>query len=255
MRDEPQIFITYFGPDKARAIALHRALAAAKHRPWCDAVDLLPGDRWDEVIPEALRASEIILVLVSEHGHDGWYARSEVADAIDQARKDRRRRVIPVRFDGVDHDRTPYGLRRVAGIEVHDDDFRPVLDGIGRIVAHLRGVPPPSVEPPPASRPEAPGSRPRGIDRAAIVDAAIQRHLDRDLLLSWLPRDISARLPQKRSYFEQIDSDLAELIRIGRLPEGDWALAVWLRQAERLAGPFAEARVFRAALEALDAQK
>lgn len=86
----------------------------------------------------------------------------------------------------------------------------------------------------------------------AVLMAAIRRKLDRGLLLSWIDDTIGAMLPGQASYYAQIESDLTELVKMGRVG-GTLLIAAWLRQAERLAGPFSEAKVFRAALDAVEA--
>ena len=86
------VFICFDEADRSRAIAVHRAFAASRMRPWCSALDLLPGDRWDRAIPRALANSIAVLVLVSDawpafgDAGEGWYAPDEVARAIDLAR-------------------------------------------------------------------------------------------------------------------------------------------------------------------------
>lgn len=258
MSDKPLIFIAYFGPDRGAAVSLHGALAAGGHRPWCDAIDLLPGDLWDEVIPARLKEATIILVLVSTTGHDSWYARSEVAEAIDRARADRSRRVIPVMLDGATKEDVPYGLRRVSHIDASRNDFTAVVDGIDRLLGRLSGDdgPRPTAPTKGAGKDVTAGhGGPPTIDLPGLVQATIRRRLDRDLLLSWLPDDLRAMMPTHRTYFEQITSDLAFLHKAGKLSDGQWALEVWLRQAERLAGPFAEARIYRGALQALAHQR
>lgn len=254
MSDKPLIFIAYFGPDRGAAVSLHGALAARGHRPWCDAVDLLPGDLWDELIPARLKEATIILVLVSTTAHDGWYARAEVAEAIDRARADRNRRVIPVMLEGATKEDVPYGLRRVSHIDAKRHDFTAVVDGMDRLLARLSDAPTPSADRPSQGPITAGHGNAPHLDLHGLVQATIRRRLDRDLLLSWLPDDLRAMMPTHRTYFEQITSDLEFLQRAGKLSDGQYALEVWLRQAERLAGPFAEARVYRAALQALAGQ-
>lgn len=257
MSDPPLIFIAYFGPDRPRAVALHTRLRAEGFHPWCDAVDLIPGDLWDEVIPGRLRAATLILVLISDNPHDGWYARAEIADAIRRVRRSDDRWVIPVVLDGASAEKMPYGLGIAAHVDVHRGDFTGVVDAVRRRL-ELAGHPVtrPVVTPTPSA--PSPDHRGRPVDGAppidvnAIVDAAVQRPLDRDLLLSWLPRTVSGLLPVKSTPIEQITSDVTRLVQFGRLDDGEWAIAIWLRQAVRLAGPFVEARVYRDALRALD---
>lgn len=144
------LFICYAGPDKAIAMALHHALADAGLTPWCDAIDLLPGQDWDEVIPAALKASRAVLVLVSkrwpivgERG-EGHYGPDELAIAIEHARRpDTALSLVPVRLDGAETARVPYGLRRKSHIESSSDDFDPIVDGMRRLLGQPSAPTPP----------------------------------------------------------------------------------------------------------------
>jgi hypothetical protein len=62
------IFLGYATPDADTAVRLHDSLIGsdANVDVFFDRKSLGLGDAWDEVIPEALRASRVILVLVSE---------------------------------------------------------------------------------------------------------------------------------------------------------------------------------------------
>lgn len=251
MSDTPMIFICCAESDEQIARRVHASLSKHGMRPWTASVDLMLGDRWDREISHAVQSAAILLVLVTrswpEHSSYGraesedFYAREQIAFAIELAREPGAdRRIIPVLVDGGSKSRLPYGLTRLVPVEI-DNGIGPLLDGLDRILARGREV---SAEVIPRVRPPRLGP----ADIKPIVMATIRRRLDRELLLSWIPDEIRAQLPIQRSYFDQITSDVTELVQQGTI-DGQLLIAVWLRQAERLAGPFSEAKVFRAALD------
>ena len=131
----PLVFICYAGPDAERAIALRDALARVGHNPWCDKIDLVPGDCWDDAIAQALAGAGVVVVLISRAGraHDGWYAREEIARAIAHARKNGKR-IIPVELDPGLRDGLPYGLSLLVQIEGHDRDWHRIADEIAAAI-------------------------------------------------------------------------------------------------------------------------
>ncbi len=194
MRAPPLIFICHAGPDRPAAVRIHRALDRAGLRPWCAALDLVPGEKWDEVIPERLTQAAAVLVLVTDRWPIvgdvgvGWYGPDEVALAIDHARRiDPRMSVVPARLDGAGPERLPYGLRRLTEIEASAADPRPIVDGLTRALERrARALTSPEV--PALNRRLAEAQQrltaleAQGADRATIEDAisakiAIKRSL------------------------------------------------------------------------------
>jgi formylglycine-generating enzyme required for sulfatase activity len=86
-------------------------------------------------IERALAGAGLVVVLISRAGseHDGWYAREEIARAIDDTRLDGKR-IIPVKLDPDLDERMPYGLRRLVAIDAHDRDWVRVADGIAAAI-------------------------------------------------------------------------------------------------------------------------
>jgi TIR domain len=112
------LFIAHAGPDQAEADALYDLLAPHL-RVFLDTRCLLPGDDWPRVLPAALRASSMTVVLVSLRVDAAFYANEEIAIAIDLARRDPdRHRVIPVLLDDPDEHYAllPFGLRSKHGL-------------------------------------------------------------------------------------------------------------------------------------------
>lgn len=108
--DEPtyDLFLAHAGPDKPAARRLYELLSP-RYRVFLDEKSLLPGDRWDEVIPAALKASRVTVLLTSEQAQRGYYDKEELAMAIAESRR-ADHRVVPVCLD--DHP-PPYGIQRL----------------------------------------------------------------------------------------------------------------------------------------------
>ena len=58
------VFIAHAGADGTPACELHAALKRRGLVPFVDRFDLMPGDPWDEVLPEALADSRVAVILV-----------------------------------------------------------------------------------------------------------------------------------------------------------------------------------------------
>ena len=117
------LFLAHAAPDKAHARRLH-ALLKDRCRVFLDESSVELGDSWDIAIRDAQRASLISVVMVSSHTDAAWYAREEIAAAIDLARSDAdSHRVVPLYLDGLPSrgDAVPYGLRLKHGMALDED--------------------------------------------------------------------------------------------------------------------------------------
>ena len=111
------VFLAHATPDQAAAEALHAALIALGLRPFCGALDLLPGDDWDLVLPGALRQSRIAALLVGATYDAAYYLRDEVALSVALARQDPTgHRAVPVFLHGQPA-QVPYGLNVKAPLD------------------------------------------------------------------------------------------------------------------------------------------
>jgi TIR domain len=130
------VFLAHAGPDLPIAVRLYDQLIAHPDglRVFLDARTLELGQAWDIELPKALRRSRLIVVLVSQRIEAAWYAREEVALAIELARKpDAAQRVIPVFIDGNPTENVPYGLRIIHGLSLPDV----TVEGAARKLAEL----------------------------------------------------------------------------------------------------------------------
>ncbi len=115
---EYDFFIAHAGADAAAAIRLHDLLVEGGASTFVAARDLQPGDIWDDELPKAQRKAGVTVVVVSRNTEKAWYAREEIADAIELARR-KARRVVPVYLDR--NVEPPYGLQRVHSLLAVDD--------------------------------------------------------------------------------------------------------------------------------------
>lgn len=179
-------FVIFAAPDRDRAGALCHALRGAGLRVY-SRNDLKPGDYWDTVLPERLSVARAVVILISAQWASSHYDPEDVAVAIKNAEAiEPPPRLIPVWLDGALH-HTPYGLTRVSGVHVADDDFTDAATQIAAVLDPTATTPPPPEDadsrrrpprepdavtatrdrprsPPPCSR-SSPGSR-RGCGRA-----------------------------------------------------------------------------------------
>lgn len=257
MRTTPiDVFLTHDKGDAELARRARAAVVAADLTCWCEAVDLLPGAIWDEVVPERLMAAQVMAVLITprwgERRGKDWYGPEKVALAVHLAQQTAGHPIIvPVLMPGAAVSHIPFGLLRTTRIELADGDVARMAAELARTVAAARGEAVPDAPPPgPAAR----GWLDRGsIER--VIDAFVERRLDRDLLLSWIDPRVVATLHAKATPLDQVTADLMAL----NSPElvasqGQVPLESWLAQAIRLAGPFSQARVYRDVLAELRAR-
>ena len=62
-----QIFLSYAKEDEAQVRGIYRRLIDAGFEVWMDKIDLLPGQRWQQEIPRAIRRADFILIFFSRN--------------------------------------------------------------------------------------------------------------------------------------------------------------------------------------------
>ena len=61
-----QIFLAHSSGDKPAVLELYERLKAEGYNPWVDRKKLLPGQNWREVIPKALKESDMVIACLSK---------------------------------------------------------------------------------------------------------------------------------------------------------------------------------------------
>ena len=64
--DKVRIFLAHANEDKQAVTELYNRLKTQGYQPWLDKIDLLPGQRWREEIPKAIRNSDIFIACLSQ---------------------------------------------------------------------------------------------------------------------------------------------------------------------------------------------
>src|SRR5690242_3936141 len=78
----PLVFISYSRDDREFATLLRKRLSKIPFQPWQDVQDIIPGGRWDEDIDRALRACDVLLVVMSRSAQASLYVNYEWAFAL-----------------------------------------------------------------------------------------------------------------------------------------------------------------------------
>jgi hypothetical protein len=144
----PPIFVSYSRQDADFALRLGRDLRAAGVNLWIDQLDIPPGGRWDREVERALKASRMLVVVLSPEAVASENVMDEVGYALSESK-----RVVPVMSRPCE---LPLRLQRVQYVDLSSDYGR----GLERLVATLGGS---EVEPQAA----ADESRPRVAPAAA----------------------------------------------------------------------------------------
>ncbi len=119
-----RVFLCHASQDKPAVWRLHRYLKQHGVQPWLDQVDLLPGQNWEVEIPNALAASDVILVCLSKNSVDKeGYVQKEISFALDKAleKPEGAIFVIPVKLEECD---IPKRLGRYQWVDLSRADGR-----------------------------------------------------------------------------------------------------------------------------------
>ena len=92
-------FISYSHSDRSFAKLLHDSLQAQGIRCWLDEHDLKPGDRILDVVDQAIRVTDKLLLCCSQSSLESWWVKDEIRKAIERERRDGRDIVIPLMLD------------------------------------------------------------------------------------------------------------------------------------------------------------
>jgi hypothetical protein len=126
-----RLFLCHANEDQPRVEAVYDRLTALGYKPWMDKRDLKGGQPWRVVIPQKLRAADLVLVFLSKISvTKKGYVQREFKLALDviQELPDDSVFVIPVRLESCD---VPERFRDFHWIDFFEDrDFSKIIDAI-----------------------------------------------------------------------------------------------------------------------------
>jgi uncharacterized membrane protein len=113
-----EVFISFAASDREAAARLFGSLSALNVDAFFSDQTVPLGVDWDECIRLAAIHADHFVVVVGREPARAYYMRAEVANAIQAARQDRARRVIPIALNGVSlsASETPFGLSLKQGL-------------------------------------------------------------------------------------------------------------------------------------------
>ena len=112
----PQVFISHTNAEGEFAKQLARDLQSHGLTVWSADQHIGPGDHWLEVIQDAIRDSQNILVILSRNSARSSWVEAEAAIALCHGGK----RIVPV-YSTKDVD-VPFMLRSIQGIDLSDPE-------------------------------------------------------------------------------------------------------------------------------------
>jgi flagellin-specific chaperone FliS len=108
---QPQVFLCYAREDVKKVEDLYQELARAGIKPWMDIYDILPGEKWENRIQQAIRESDLFLACLSTKSiNKRGFLQKEIKDALDTWREKVEGDIylIPVRLEACE---VPESLR------------------------------------------------------------------------------------------------------------------------------------------------
>lgn len=128
-----RVFLCHASQDKPAVRKLHRYLKQRGVQPWLDELDLLPGENWEVEIPNALFASDVILVCLSKNSVDKeGYVQKEITFALDKAQEKPEGTIfiIPVKLEDCN---VPRRLNRYQWVDLfRADGYKRLLLGLNK---------------------------------------------------------------------------------------------------------------------------
>lgn len=169
-----RVFLCHASNDKPVVRELYRRLRADGFEPWLDEEDLLPGQKWQDEIPKAVRDSDIVLVCLSQHSiNKTGYVQKEIKFALDIAddQPDGTIFLIPLRLEQCD---VPERLSHLQWVNFYDKGgYVRLLRALRKRAADLDAFATTAVSARPASpaAPESHGSSVSNVSGGVNVDA------------------------------------------------------------------------------------
>jgi adenylate cyclase len=127
-----RIFVSYSRADDAIARQIIEGLRASNLVLWVDQDDILPGQRWDQAIEQALEQCSDVLVLLSSRSAVSDVVLDEINYALE-----RKKRVLPVVIESCN---IPLRLKRLESVRF-DADYDASLQRVLRAITENRAQP------------------------------------------------------------------------------------------------------------------
>jgi hypothetical protein len=131
--DEYDFFIAYSSADRIAALSLFDRLEARGRRVFLDVKSVRVGSDWMRMIPDSLKRSRAMILLITENNDGGWFFEEEIIHAVWLKRRDEIT-LLPVHLGARPSDPTtiPYGLGKVQSLSMAEvgslEELAKILD-------------------------------------------------------------------------------------------------------------------------------
>jgi WD40 repeat protein len=130
--DAPPAFFSYCRDDKDFALRLAEDLKSAGANVWLDQLDIVPGQRWDRAVEDALKSCPRMLVILSPVSVNSTNVMDEVSFALEEQKT-----VIPILYrDCV----IPFRLRRLHYVDFRSDYERRLKELLRTLVPQQKSA-------------------------------------------------------------------------------------------------------------------
>lgn len=123
------VFLSYSSDDRDWASEIVAALKDSGVSTWFDAHEIVPGDRWQPRLEEALRESRVLILIVSPKSLSRPWTFFEVGAAVADSK-----RIVPVLADDVDVSNLPPLLQQYQSVKERSP--REAARRVAEAVAH-----------------------------------------------------------------------------------------------------------------------
>ncbi|WP_158278906.1 TIR domain-containing protein [Leucothrix arctica] len=137
-----KVFLSHSSADKPLVEKLALQLRKEGFDPWLDKWDLIPGEKWQEGLEQALKTSDVCLIFIGNHGEGPWH-QAEMRVALDRSITQQGLRVIPVLLPDAPEDaiaKLPPFLQAYNGVRFHGSVEE--TNTYSRLVAGIRNEKP-----------------------------------------------------------------------------------------------------------------
>jgi len=152
MTDSPnqslRVFLCHSKGDKEFVKSLYERLISIGCDPWLDEVKLLPGQKWEEEIPKAVKSAHVVVICLSRKAiNKRGYIQREIKIALDVADEvpDDEIFIIPLKIEACN---LPERLSKYQYAEAYSDGFDKLFNSLSSQAKKL-GIIPPTLTPRP----------------------------------------------------------------------------------------------------------
>jgi hypothetical protein len=175
------VFISYHSADRPWVEKLKSELLRRRLRVWVDFDQVLPGDRFAEVLERGILSARSVALIVSSGSLQSEWVKEEYYRALGLANaSERKLRLIPVLIESV---AIPGFLSSRSWADFRDS--AKFEENVERLCRGIAGVHEPEAPPEQAGRPQETSQPARSVDEVTYLDRSLQRELRTVRQLQW----------------------------------------------------------------------